>query len=109
MPNSSRFQIYNTTTFANRQHFILIHSKIFSIIGILIIPIVLICLGGIYYFYKRYINTKFDQRIKTNDAVEIDEISSINRLDENGSSINSFIYFDEEDFEVGKPEQTIGL
>jgi hypothetical protein len=91
MQNLSIFQINNiTTTIANRRHFILIHSKIFSIIGILLIPIVLTCLTISYYFYKRYLNTKFHQRIKRHDSIDNDQTSIIDHnstipIDENNS------------------------
>lgn len=81
MQNLSTFQISNPTTAANQRHFILIHSKIFSIIGILLIPIVLICLAISYYFYKRYLNTKFRQERKQSVGIESDQ------TDENESTV----------------------
>jgi len=72
MQNSSIFQISN----ANSKHFI------FSIIGIFLIPIVLICFAISYYCYKRYLNTKFKQE------KDIDQISIIKRNSiENESSV----------------------
>lgn len=70
MQNLSIFHISTTTIDANSQHFILIHSKIFSIIGILLIPIVLICLTIFCYCYKRYLRNNLiytDQNFIKND------------------------------------------
>ncbi len=38
-----------------------------------------ICLAISYYFYKRYVNIKFNQQIKHNDVTDIDEILTIHR------------------------------
>jgi hypothetical protein len=81
MQNLSTFQISNITTPTNEKHFILIHSKIFSIIGILLIPILLICLATSYYFYKRYLNTKLRQERKQGD-----QTSTINPTDDDEST-----------------------
>jgi hypothetical protein len=72
MTNSLLFHFSNTTIHDNPKDFILIHSKIFSIIGILLIPIVLICLAMFYYCYKRYLEIKFHQELKQNDRLDID-------------------------------------
>ena len=98
MQNSSLFQIYNTTVSSNRRSFILIYSKISSIIGILLIPIVLACLSITYYFYKRYINTKFHQQIKQNDTMDIDEKSNIIRIEENDTSVKDEFIQEKKEF-----------
>ena len=96
MQNSSLVHLSNaTTTHVHPTRFILIHSKIFSIIGILLIPIVLICLAMSYYCYQHYLNRKFDQHVKENILFDVDE---------EDSSVKHVVYFD-----VGKPEQTTGL
>jgi len=61
-----------------------LHSKIFSIFGFLLIPIVLVCLFIVYLCYKRYYGEK--------------NLVLTNR-----------IYFDDDSFDIGKPEQTTGL
>jgi hypothetical protein len=70
---TTNFHISNTTINDYPKRFILIHSKIFTIIGILLIPIVLICLAMSYYCYKRYLNTKFHRESKHNDQLDTNE------------------------------------
>ncbi|CAF3397176.1 unnamed protein product [Rotaria sp. Silwood1] len=92
MQNSSFFPISNTTLSTDRRHFIHIHSKIISIIGILLIPIVLICLTIMYYFYKRHLKTKYHQETERNIILDNEQTSSIDRytsieINENDSTV----------------------
>ncbi|CAF1048926.1 unnamed protein product [Rotaria sordida] len=90
--NSSFFPISNTTISTDRKHFIIIHSKIISIIGILLIPIILICLIIIYYFYKQYLKNKYHQETERCIILDNEQISSIDiqsniQTNENDSTI----------------------
>ena len=99
MQNSSLVQLSNATT--PHARFILIHSKIFSIIGILLIPIVLLCFAMSYYCYRRYLNRKVHHQVKESTLLDVDE--------EDSSIKHEFIQWSIDYFDVGKPEQTTGL
>ncbi|CAF2383917.1 unnamed protein product [Rotaria sp. Silwood2] len=92
MQNSSFFPISNTTISTDRRNFIHIHSRIISIIGILLIPIVLICLAITYYFYKQHLKTKYHQETERNIILDNEQTSSIDhhssiQIDENDSTV----------------------
>lgn len=78
----SDFSINDAST--TTTSFTLIHSKIFSILGFLLIPILLVCLLSIYFCYKKHYRE--EKRVFMNET-----------------------YLDDDVFDVGKPEQTTGL
>lgn len=59
----------------------------------LLIPIVLICIAMIYYFYKRHLNTKFQQEIKqkytlNNEQLSTNDDESVIEAEKNDSTVD---------------------